>query len=56
MLAAATWSVGHSGITDATTGLVAAVTFAVLFRFPISPLWPLLGGGALELIVSRCRL
>jgi chromate transporter len=55
MLAAATWSVGHSAVGDGLAGVVALATFAVLFRFPISPLWPLLGGGVLELIVSRFR-
>ena len=48
MLAAATISLGRAGIEGWLGGGIALLTFAVLLRYPISPLWPLVGGGAVR--------
>jgi chromate transporter len=48
MLAAATISLGRAGLEAWGAWAIALVSFAVLTRFRISPLWPLLIGGLLQ--------
>lgn len=45
MLASATYSLAHSGDVSVLGLIVALVSFVVLVRFPVSPLWLLVGGG-----------
>jgi chromate transporter len=52
MLAAATLSLGRAGIGGLLGAGIAAATFLLLLRFPVSPLWPLAGGGMVQLIVA----
>jgi chromate transporter len=50
MLAAATYSLAHSGDIGISGALVAVIAFAFLVRFPVSPLWLLVGGGLVHVI------
>jgi chromate transport protein ChrA len=52
MLAAATVSLGRAGITGALGAIIAAASFLLLVRFPVSPLWPLAGGGVIHLVAA----
>lgn len=54
MLLAATWSLGRAGVEGPLGAIVAVATFALLARAPrVSPLWPLVGGGLLQLAIAR---
>jgi chromate transporter len=55
MLGAATFSLGRAGITSALGAIVAAASFLLLVRFPVSPLWPLAGGGLIHLIAASAH-
>jgi chromate transporter len=55
MLAAATFSLGKSGLDGALGAAVAVVSFLVLLWRPVSPLWPLLAGGALHVAATAFR-
>ena len=48
MLGAATVSLGRASIDSVIAIGIAVATFAVLVRFRISPLWPLLAGGLIQ--------
>lgn len=50
MLAAATISLARAGVDSWLGAAVAVVTFGVLVKFPLSPLWPLMAGGALRVL------
>jgi chromate transporter len=52
MLAAATLSLGRAAINGATGALLAGASFLLLVRFPVSPLWALLTGGAAQVMVA----
>lgn len=52
MLLAATISLGRAGLHGWIDAGVGVITFLLLLRFPVSPLWPLLGGGVLQLAVT----
>jgi chromate transporter len=52
MLAAATVSLGHASVESVVTGVVAAASFLVLFRFRISPLAPLVLGGIVQVATA----
>ena len=53
MLGAATVSLAHAGL-DSRLGIgVAALSFVLLLRFPVSPLWALLGGGLVHVVLAR---
>lgn len=49
MLLAATLSLGRASLDGGVAAILAAVSFVVVARFPVSPLWPLVGGGLVEL-------
>ncbi|HSN34568.1 MAG TPA: chromate transporter, partial [Ideonella sp.] len=54
MLLAATWSLGRAGVEGPLGAMVAVATFALLARAPrVSPLWPLVGGGLLQTVVTH---
>lgn len=55
MLASATYSLARSGIDGVLGAIVAAASFVLLVRFPISPLWLLTGGGLAHLAVVTLR-
>jgi chromate transporter len=55
MLAAATVSLGRAGITTVLGAAVAASSFLLLIRFPVSPLWPLAGGGLVHVVAAWLR-
>ncbi len=51
MLAAATFSLGRAAVGVHVDAVIAVVSFALLVWRPIGPLWILLGGGAVRLLV-----
>jgi chromate transporter len=51
MLLSATVFIGRTAITGAAPALVALLSFALLLRFRADPLWLVLGGGALGLVL-----
>lgn len=55
MLAAATISLGRVSAVHVLGAVIAVVTFAVLARFRMSPLFALLGGGAVHVVVTLAR-
>ncbi|MEO7112241.1 MAG: chromate efflux transporter [Polyangiaceae bacterium] len=52
MLAAATFSLARAGIDGRLGAAVAVLTFLLLVRFAVSPLWPLVGGGVAHVLLS----
>lgn len=48
MLGAATVSLGRASLTGPVEGVLAVATFVLLLRASVSPLWPLLGAGAIR--------
>jgi chromate transporter len=52
MLLAATVSLGRAGLHGGIDVGVGVITFLLLCRFPVSPLWPLLGGGVLQVAAT----
>lgn len=48
MLAAATVSLARSSVTIPLEAALGVLTFALLLRYPVSPLWPLLAGGGIR--------
>ena len=55
MLASATYSLAHTGIVGVVGAIVALVSFVVLLRFPISPLWLLTAGGLVHVAEHALR-
>ncbi len=53
MLAAATYSLAHSGGIGILGATVALVSFVFLVRFPVSPLWLLVGGGLVHVVAVQ---
>jgi chromate transporter len=51
MLGAATFSLGRAAVGIHVDVALAIVSFALLLRWPISPLWLLMGGGVVRLLV-----
>jgi chromate transport protein ChrA len=49
MLAAATFSLGRASVGIHVDVALAVVSFAILLRWPISPMWLLMGGGVARL-------
>jgi chromate transporter len=56
MLAAATFSLAHSGAIGVLGAVVALASFVVLVRFSVSPLWLLVAGGVVHVIAMRAHL
>jgi chromate transporter len=54
MLAAATFSLGKAGVGVHMDVALAAAAFVLLLVRPISPLWLLVGGGAVRLAILSC--
>jgi chromate transporter len=53
MLGAATISLARASVVSPLAGGVAVASFLLLVRFGVSPLWPLAGGGLVQLLASR---
>jgi chromate transporter len=51
MLLSATVFVGRSAIAGPAPGVIAALTLALLLRFRIEPVWLILGGAGLGLLL-----
>jgi chromate transporter len=53
MLAAATFSLGRASVGIHVDVALAVISFVLLVRWPISPMWLLMGGGLLRLVLRR---
>ena len=56
MLIAATFSLGRAAIDDKLDIAIALVALGLVWRWRLSPLWPLVGGGVIHLVASMAGL
>jgi chromate transporter len=50
LMAAVTWQLGQSSLTDLQTALIALISFGLLIRFKLNTTWLIAGGAIIGLI------
>ena len=55
LMAAVTWQLGRTSLTDLLTGLMALVSFGLLVRFKINSTWLIAGGALIGLLSAALR-
>ena len=50
LMAGVTLELGHSGVIDIFTGVLAALSLVLVFRFRVNSVWLILGGGVLGVV------